>query len=191
MTLSLMPHLMTVEDVVTRMKPRLALAFGMACTERQWSTYERASRETSKDAVLPSVRRGLDEVWRWLQLQGPFPAGLSAEIRGLIPTDEEVDDPRFVLLHIIGNGMADFLKSVGENQPSYAHFTAARNVEVIEVLEDVLGNESEEYEQLLVAEMSRQNEDIAVLQGDLGNELIDRVKERAQGAQLLGEFWVD
>ncbi len=141
-----------------------------------------------------SARRGVDlaEIGRFCGWRGgTAPPALSACARELIPGQGEGGDAIVAVLRTVGNGMADFLEAIEENDPTYARFPPTRNIELLELVTDELGARAAEAEQLMASEIQRQKDDLRALEAPIESGMIDELKEKARGVDLFGTPWFD
>jgi hypothetical protein len=183
-------HLEQVKSAVLSFAPAAQVGFAAACVSRQREVFVRAAQTSGE---LNDSQRALDGVLDqlWLAAANDRVADLrNAEplAAALAPEDfEPVDGPTAVVF-TSANAIRDFISAALDGEASYAHFMAARNIELVEVLADEIPGDCDP---LMRAEMDRQVADLSTLQAGAGSRAIETLKARNTGVSLYGNFWFD
>jgi hypothetical protein len=183
-------HLEQVKSAVLSFAPAAQVGFAAACISRQREVFVRAAATAEG---LDNSQRALDGVLDqlWLAAANDRIADLrNAEplATALAPEDfEAVNGPTAVVFTSV-NAIRDFISAALDGETSYAHFMAARNIDLVEVLADEI---EADCDPLMRAEMDRQVADLSTLQPGAGPQAIETLKARNAGVSLYGNFWFE
>lgn len=181
----LVAHLDEVRAEVHALPREEAIAFGLVCLERMLPVYAQAAEgQTWNGTGL--LRAAMDEVWRHLLEATPLPEGLGSRCDEASPPDElELDGLQRALTHTVAGAVAAFLDALEEGDFRYASFSAARAIEVPDLLADEPEFEGTVARALLQSEMKRQKADLARLKLAGLSRAAEELRAAARGAELI------
>jgi hypothetical protein len=203
-------HMEGVEHAVNGMRANAAFAFALACTERQWPVFQRASESVPWLVEWRTIlRRELDAAWKLVLRDTLLQFSDSlARFRELLlswvagPMEvEDTDGLSSALAQTIANSMADLLGSLQKGNVASTPFPADRNFDLLELLLDehgILlddlkeesGHDSAEIaavRELIEQEMQQQNRDVQALAKDSSAAGIEEVQRTSAGKSLFGQ----
>jgi len=174
--------------------PQHAFLFAAACAERQWPVYARASE--GKPWEMQSVLRGsLDAVWDWLAGRTERPRLAEQCERAVF--DEDSDDEEDSGAFSVANSLYGLASIVQEDQPQYSAQSAMSNLDLVDafvydLLDLATSAENDlivDAHELMQQEIQRQLADLSMLSQPFGPELVQALRERAQGQSVFGDYW--
>jgi hypothetical protein len=184
----LIAHLDTVDGLVNALAPRAQVGFVASCASRQRNAFVRAA--TGRDELVGSAEAFdavLEKMW------GIAISDQLAELDGAVPISErlfpeglEASGPLMAVVQTVGNAVKDFVSIAAGGDVAYARYTAARNVELVEIIADEV---TFDCEPLMRAEMERQLADLATLQAASGPQDFSALRARNAGLSVYGELW--
>lgn len=194
-------HLSALDRTVETLSQDCSLCFAVACSERQWPIYVRASRGHEwADEGGAAIRAVLDSCWDFLIAEADLPAGLSDRIGASVPNDASLTDPDGVIAHTIAISFMDLVSRVERKQFfEAARFPAARNLELIEIVFDETEAEDAqdaaliELESLVTMEVERQNDELNRLSNTVDSykrTLFAELRGESETIRLLGGLWL-
>jgi hypothetical protein len=205
-------HMKDVERALSGMGANAALAFALACTERQWPVFQRAARSVPWMVDWQSkLRHALDDTWQHLlndtsvsatEPIAPFRQLLISSGAGE-PEVEDTGGPSSAVAHTIANSIVDLLGAVEKCDVGHAHRLSHRNFDLLELLLDehgVLLNDLKEesgqdpseiaaVRKLIEQEMKQQDRDVQALRKDPSAAGMEEVRQVSVGKSLFGQVW--
>lgn len=192
----LLLHRKRVEDALRQVSPQHAFLFAVACAERQWPVYERASAGQAWE--MQAVLRGsLDAVWDWLLGQADRPHRAEECERAIF--DEDSADEEADAAFTVSNNYYGLAAIVEDDQPEYCAQTAVSNLDLLDAfLYDLLdlptsaaSDLTVDAHELMQAEIQRQLADLEALRQPFGPDLVQALRQRARAASVLGNYWYE
>lgn len=184
----LITHLGVVESGVGDLSPSNSVAFAAACVERQKAVFCRALEGQSwlapSAVALDEVLLRLWDIAKRNHLEGLDSAALSAG--KLMPADLQPDNGPLAVVFFVANGLRDLIGAFADGDFAYAHFKAARNLELIEMLAD---EESVDLEELQRLEVARQLDDLHDIARATSDSDVESLRESATRNPLYREHW--
>jgi hypothetical protein len=192
-------HMKYVERAISGMSPNSAFAFALACTERQWLVFERASEGTpSMQSVGSKLRHGVDAAWEHVKYAIALPPGLAIGCRR---ETSQADDFMDASARTIANSIVDLLDAIERRDVTYAHRLSYRNFDLLELLLDERGvllsdlrdewvdypSEIAQVRELVEQEMSQQNRDLETLSENSSSARLEEVRRTSAGKSLFAE----
>lgn len=201
-----------VERAANGMRANSAFAFALACTERQWPIFQRASESVPWLIEWRTIlRRELDVAWKHVLSDTLLQFSDSlARFRELfiswVAGPLEVEDTgglSSALAQTIANSIGDLLKGLQEGDVSSTCFPAHRNFDLLEllldehsVLLDDLGEESGDdpaeiavVRELIEQEIQQQSRDLQALSKSFAVIELEVVRQTSTGKSLFGQVW--
>jgi hypothetical protein len=190
----LLTHYDRVRRAVAALSQPSAFAFGAACAERDWLVYERAStgKRWARREVL---RSNLNAIWSWLEGKAEQPHISAVACEQAIPSasDDLLDDLGFQVANIYFGLVA----LVEDDNTHPIHTVAQSNLDLIDAfLYELSGlpvtaenDAAVDAHELVQAEVKRQLEDLELLATSATPALVEQVKRRALGVDLLKGCW--
>lgn len=166
-------HLDRVGVALRGLGARNAFAFGAACVERMFPALQEALIGSGNEATVAELRDALDEVWDWAarRVSSP-PARLAA--CGQKMASGEACGLASAMVHYQGNALLDLAGALLEGDGMYCRYTAARPLDLIDMAGDEERLQPGQADRLLLAEMRRQEADLARLAQGEGHDGIRR-----------------
>lgn len=179
-------HLRDVQKRIQGLKAEGAMVFGLACAERQFAAYSRAAK--GQPWARPHVlRAGLDAGWALAEHGIALPRETREACRDAIPDAANLDSEGKVVAFTAANSISDLLDALADGELAYGAFTAARAIDLLEVMLDAMGS-SESAEAISQGEISRQRGDLDRLEGASG-VVVSAVRRESEGVSVFGSEW--
>lgn len=205
-------HMKDVERAVNGMGANSAFAFALACTERQWPVFQRATENVPWLVEWRAIlRQELDVAWKHVLSDTLLQFGDSlARFRELLlswiagPMEvEETDGFSSALAQTIANSIVNVLEGLHKGNLASTRFPADRNLDLLDVLLDEHGVRLEELKEdsghdsaeiaavreLIEQEIQQQNRDLQALAKDSSPAGIKEVQRTSAGKSLFGQVF--
>lgn len=182
-------HLELVQLVVERLNSRQAFAFAFACVERQWPVYEQTS--AGKPWSPAGLRSSIDQAWEELIDKKKMPGYLIERCQRSMPHDDLPSEPEVAAARLISHSAIDLLVALQENESDICHFPAARNFELLEMLDKEFEDKDFDCDTTshVAQEIKKQKDDLVTLRISSNTSQIAAVREASRGRSLYGDLW--
>jgi hypothetical protein len=200
-----------VERAVNGMRANSAFAFALACTERQWPVFQRATENVPWLVEWRTIlRRELDVAWKHvlsdtlLQFDDSlarFRELLLSWVAGPLEV-EETEGLSSALAQTIANSIVNLLEGLQKGNVASARFPADRNLDLLDLLLDEHGVRLEDLKdsghdpaeiaavrELIEQEVQQQNRDLQALAKDSSPAGIEQVQRTSAGKSLFGQMF--
>lgn len=201
-------HMKDIEHAVNGMRAKSAFAFALACTERQWPVFQRATENVPWLVEWRTIlRRELDVAWKHvlsdtlLQFSDSlarFRELLLSWVAGTLEV-EETEGLSSALAQTIANSIVNLLEGLQKGNVAVTRFPADRNLDLLDLLLDEHGVRLEDLKdsghdpaeiaavrELIEQEIQQQNRDLQALAKDSSPAGIEEVQRSSAGKSLFG-----
>lgn len=205
-------HMKDIEHAVNGMRANSAFAFALACTERQWPVFQRATENVPWLVEWRTIlRRELDVAWKHVLSDTLLQFSDSlARFRELLlswvagPMEvEETEGLSSALAQTIANSLVNLLEGLQKGNVAITRFPADRNLDLLDLLLDEHGVRLEDLKdsghdpaeiaavrELIEQEIKQQNRDLQALAKDSSPAGIEEVQRSSAGKSLFGQVFV-
>jgi hypothetical protein len=183
----LMFHLSDIEDKLNGLGDSGRLLFGGACLLRQREVFYKACM--GQNWTLKSTNAFHEILDRLLDVPTYNPVSfikLNAQCGNLVPDSLQPINFETTLVFTVANSLRDLVSALNEGETSYVRFSAARNIELIEMLADDMSRDCQD---LLQIEMRNQQFDVTLIKNHSAERASAELASIYSKHSLFNSLW--